>query len=117
MADIGPNTEVWKKLLCAQSVTLTAGTLCYPIDTVRRRVMMHAKESVKKETTAAVDTAAAGSKPVYRSGWHALGKILREEGVRGLYSGLSANLIRGVSGAVLLVGYDELRATLAVVKS
>ena len=33
--------------------------------------------------------------------------ILREEGIRGLYSGLSANLIRGVGGTILLVGYDE----------
>jgi hypothetical protein len=33
--------------------------------------------------------------------------LLRSEGVRGLYSGLGINLIRGVSGALLLVCYDE----------
>ena len=40
---------------------------------------------------------------------------VREEGLRGLYSGLSANLIRGISGAVLLVGYDETKAIIAKV--
>ena len=49
---------------------------------------------------------------VYRNTWHAFGRILREEGIRGVYSGLSANLIRGVSGAVLLVGYDEVKRIL-----
>ena len=38
--------------------------------------------------------------------------ILREEGVRGLYHGLSVNLIRGIGGAILLVGYDEAKALL-----
>lgn len=93
-------TPFWKKFLAAQGVTLTAGTLCYPLDTVRRRMMMQAKEASKPGAEAVL---------VYRSAPHAFGRILREEGVRGIYSGLSANLIRGVSGAVLLVGYDEVK--------
>ena len=32
---------------------------------------------------------------------------MREEGVRGLFHGLTANLLRGMGGALLLVGYDE----------
>ena len=93
-------TPIWKKFLAAQGVTVTAGTLCYPLDTVRRRMMMQAKEASKSGVESVL---------VYRSALHAFRRILKEEGLRGVYSGLSANLIRGVSGAVLLVGYDEVK--------
>ena len=99
------HTPFWKKFLAAQGVTLTAGTLCYPLDTVRRRMMMQSKEASKLGE-------GAETVLVYRNTWHAFGRILREEGIRGVYSGLSANLIRGVSGAVLLVGYDEVKRIL-----
>jgi solute carrier family 25 (adenine nucleotide translocator) protein 4/5/6/31 len=36
-------------------------------------------------------------------------RVLIEEGPRGFFNGLSANLIRGISGAILLVGYDEVK--------
>ena len=36
--------------------------------------------------------------------------VLRNEGIKGLYAGLGINLIRGVSGALLLVCYDEIKA-------
>ena len=112
-ADIKRDTAVWKKLATAQMVTLSAGTLCYPIDTVRRRVMMQAKEEARNMSGAL--SGVAESTPVYRSGFHAFTRIMKEEGIRGLYSGLSANLIRGVSGSVLLVGYDEIKKVFSVV--
>jgi solute carrier family 25 (adenine nucleotide translocator) protein 4/5/6/31 len=45
----------------------------------------------------------------YRSGWDCLRRILAEEGVRGLFAGLSVNLVRGVTGAILLVAYDDFK--------
>lgn len=36
--------------------------------------------------------------------------ILRKEGLRGFYAGLSVNIVRGISGALLLVLYDESKA-------
>ncbi len=44
---------------------------------------------------------------VYSSSWDCFRRIVREEGARGLFHGLSMNLVRSVAGAFLLVGYDE----------
>ena len=41
------------------------------------------------------------------NGRECLRHVLRTEGVTGLYAGLGINLVRGVSGALLLVCYDE----------
>ena len=125
-------------------MTTVAGTLCYPLDTVRRRLMMQTADGAGAGAGpgpgsgpgtgagAGVGTASGGMRGAglgqgqgqgqgqsrgagaerlyYRSGWHCLRRILREEGARGLFSGLGANLVRGVSGSLLLVGYDEIRA-------
>ena len=100
--------NIAKRLLAAQIVTVSAGTLCYPIDTVRRRVMMQSKAMTKAvDVSGAIGGATQGVAQLrYKGAFHAFFTILREEGVRGLYSGLSANLIRGFAGPVLLVSYD-----------
>ena len=106
--------SILMRLGAAQIVTLTAGTLCYPIDTVRRRVMMQSKVSNKRQHSSsfAAVTEAEGQLR-YRGAVDAFFKILQEEGVRGLYSGLSANLIRGIAGPILLVSYDMIRLALS----
>ena len=38
--------------------------------------------------------------------------VLREEGPRGFFLGLTPNLLRSVGGAVLLVSYDEFQKLL-----
>lgn len=38
--------------------------------------------------------------------------ILKTEGWKGLFSGLSVNLVRGISGALLLVFYDDVKKLL-----
>jgi len=83
------------RFVVAQVVTTVSGTVSYPLDTVRRRVMM---QSVSTE----------GIK-VYQGAWDCFLKICKHEGVKGLFSGLGANLIRGISGSLLLVGYDEIK--------
>jgi len=92
------------RLGAAQLVTTVAGTLCYPLDTVRRRMMMQTREE-----TISVSGNIRSAQPYYRNTWHCLVRILREEGPRGLFRGLGANLVRGMSGSLLLVGYDEVR--------
>ncbi|CAM9865797.1 unnamed protein product [Phaeothamnion confervicola] len=81
----------------AQTVTTLGGTAVYPLDSVRRRMMMQAGR---------------GPDAQYKGSWHCAVSVWRGEGVRGFYRGLSANLVRGGGGALLLVLYDEIRAAI-----
>lgn len=85
----------------AQLVTSVAGTAVYPMDTIRRRMMMQmqlGRNSV--------------SRGVYTSSWHCAKSIAKEEGFRGFFGGLSANLVRGTGGAIMLVLFDEIKSAL-----
>jgi len=78
--------------LLGWGITTGAGLASYPIDTVRRRMMMTSGEAVK-----------------YRSSLHALSEIMKKEGVKSLFKGAGANILRGVAGAGVLAGYDKLQ--------
>lgn len=73
--------------------TTTAGLASYPLDTIRRRMMM---------------TSAGGSKP-YKSMLDAGRQIIAKEGTRSLFKGCGANILRGVAGAGVLSLYDKLQ--------
>jgi len=86
------------RLVIAQIVTTLSGTICYPLDTIKRRMMMSKHLDPKTGT------------PFYQNGYQCLKHILQHEGVsKGLFAGLSVNLLRGMSGPFLLVGYDYLK--------
>lgn len=51
---------------------------------------------------------------MYTSSFHCFKTMVINEGYRGFYRGLSANLIRGMGTSVLLVLYDEIRALMEV---
>lgn len=72
--------------------------IIYPIDSVRRRMMMEAGREQR----------------LYKSSFHCFKTMVMTEGYRGFYRGLSANLIRGMGTSILLVMYDEVRALLAM---
>ena len=72
--------------------TVGAGLASYPIDTVRRRMMMTSGEGEKY----------AGSIDCAR-------KIVAKEGWRSLFKGAGANVLRGVAGAGVLALYDKLQ--------
>lgn len=99
------NPSFWKKWFVSQVNTTFAQYLTYPIDTVRRRLMLKG-EAAKK---------AAGGKPpvVYRNAFHCAQVIVKEEGVGGLFKGAWANTIRATGGALCIVFYDELKEFLA----
>nr|GEX19514.1 ADP,ATP carrier protein 1, mitochondrial-like [Tanacetum cinerariifolium] len=73
-------------------ITNGAGLASYPIDTVRRRMMMTSGEAVK-----------------YKSSLDAFTQILKNEGARSLFKGAGANILRAVAGAGVLACYDKLQ--------
>jgi solute carrier family 25 (adenine nucleotide translocator) protein 4/5/6/31 len=81
------------KFALSYSVTVTAGLLSYPLDTIRRRMMM---TSGKKGTE--------GSK--YANSIDCAMKILRNDGVAAMYKGAGSNILRGLAGALVLVSFD-----------
>lgn len=93
------NTPIYISYLIAQIVTTTAGLAAYPFDTVRRRMML---QSGRKSTDVA-----------YKSTWHCWITIAKQEGLlKGFYKGAFANVLRGCSGAMILVMSDEIKKIL-----
>ncbi|GJX39517.1 ADP,ATP carrier protein, mitochondrial [Tanacetum coccineum] len=75
-------------------ITNGVGLASYPINTVRRRMMMTSGEAVK-----------------YKSSLDAFTHILKNEGARSLFNGAGANILHVVAGAGVLACYDKLRVT------
>jgi len=82
----------------AQFVTVGAGILSYPLDTVRRRLMMTAGKT--------------GADKMYDGTMDCFQKILKDEGGRAFFKGCLSNVIRGTGGALVLVFYDKIQTHL-----
>jgi solute carrier family 25 (adenine nucleotide translocator) protein 4/5/6/31 len=80
----------------AQFVTVTAGIASYPLDTVRRRLMMQSGRG---------DLLYAGTIDCIK-------KIHQNEGGKAFFKGCLSNVIRGTGGALVLVFYDKIQALL-----
>jgi len=76
-------------------VTIGAGLASYPLDTIRRRMMM-----------------TSGGKVHYKSMFDAGSQIIAKEGTKSLFKGAGANILRGVAGAGVLSLYDQLQVIL-----
>jgi len=74
-------------------VTIAAGLASYPLDTVRRRMMMTSGAAVK-----------------YNNSLHCMTQIMKNEGVGSFFKGAGANILRGVAGAGVLAGFDKVKA-------
>ncbi|KAG6898041.1 hypothetical protein C0992_006519, partial [Termitomyces sp. T32_za158] len=81
--------------LLGWGVTIGAGLASYPLDTIRRRMMM-----------------TSGSGVNYKSMFDAGSQIISKEGTRSLFKGAGANILRGVAGAGVLSLYDKLQQIL-----
>jgi len=77
------------------AVTTAAGIASYPLDTIRRRMMM-----------------TSGEKVHYNGMMDAGRKIIAAEGVPSLFKGAGANILRGVAGAGVLSLYDKIQELL-----
>jgi len=82
----------WHTFLLGWAVTISAGLSAYPIDTLKRRMMMTAGEEVK-----------------YSSSFACMKEVIAREGMSALYKGAGVNIVRGVAGAGVLAGFDKLK--------
>merc|ERR1712142_1224191 len=71
-------------------VTVTSGLISYPIDTIRRRMMMTSGQAVK-----------------YKGSIDCTVQILKNEGFMSMMKGAGANILRG--GAGVLAGFDKFK--------
>lgn len=83
-------------LFCfAEANTTISGLASYPIDTIRRRLMM---QSGRKK--AAVQ---------YTGAFDCIAKVYKEKGLRAFYKGALSNVFRGTGGALVLVFYEKIQ--------
>merc|ERR1712216_718979 len=83
------------KFACAQTAALCAAYASYPFDTVRRRLQMQSEKPPEEW--------------VYKGTMHCFNKILKDEGFSALFKGASANALRTVGSALVLVLYGEIK--------
>ena len=84
--------------LFAQFGTVTSGIISYPLDTVRRRLMMMSGKT--------------GKDKLYDGTLDCFSKILKQEGPAAFFKGCLSNVLRGTGGALVLVFYDKIQAAL-----
>ena len=89
------NSSIFARFLFAQFVTSTSETLAYPLDTIRRRLMMESGKA--KEERMYKGTIDCGS------------RIMSKEGVTGFFKGNLSNFWRSIGSSIVLVLYDELQ--------
>jgi solute carrier family 25 (adenine nucleotide translocator) protein 4/5/6/31 len=104
LKDINP----WKKaegplrmlsvFAIAQTTAIIAGFISYPFDTVRRRLQMQAEKPKEKW--------------LYNGTLDCAVKIVKNEGMGAMFKGFAANVLRTLGGALVLVGYDEIKRAL-----
>jgi len=90
---LGDTPNVTLSFLLGWGVTITAGLMSYPIDTIRRRMMMTSGGGVK-----------------YKGSIDCGIQILKNEGFMSMMKGAGANILRGVAGAGVLAGFDKFQA-------
>jgi len=97
---LGDKPNAFLSFILGWVVTTVAGLGGYPIDTVRRRMMMTSGTGVK-----------------YNGSIDAFAKIIKAEGFGSLFKGAGANVMRGMGGAGVLVGCDILKEAYIKFKS
>jgi len=89
---LGEDAGVVSSFLLGYAVTVSAGLCSYPIDTVRRRMMMTSGEAVK-----------------YNGSIDCTVQVFKNEGITSFYKGAGANILRGMAGAGVLAGFDKFK--------
>merc|ERR1712121_358599 len=89
---LGEDAGVLTSFCLGYAVTVTSGLISYPIDTIRRRMMMPSGQAVK-----------------YKGSIDCTMQILKNEGFMSMMKGAGANILRGVAGAGVLAGFDKFK--------
>jgi solute carrier family 25 (adenine nucleotide translocator) protein 4/5/6/31 len=89
---LGDNPSGFSTFALGYGVTVVSGILSYPIDTIRRRMMMTSGSGVK-----------------YNGSLDAATQIMKAEGFSSFFKGAGANILRGVAGAGVLAGFDKFK--------
>jgi len=90
---LGQDGSVALSFLLGWAVTITSGLMSYPIDTIRRRMMMTSGAAVK-----------------YKNSMDCAVQIMKAEGFMSMMKGAGANVLRGVAGAGVLAGFDKFKS-------
>jgi solute carrier family 25 (adenine nucleotide translocator) protein 4/5/6/31 len=88
------------KFAIAQTTAIIAGFISYPFDTVRRRLQMQSEKPPDQW--------------LYKGTLDCAVKIAKDEGMGAMFKGFGANVLRTLGGALVLVGYDEIKRILGV---
>lgn len=89
---LGEKASLMASFALGYVVTISAGLVSYPIDTIRRRMMMTSGHAVKY--AGSIDCAVT---------------VIKAEGPMTLMKGAGANILRGVAGAGVLSGFDKFK--------
>jgi len=84
-------TNFFVKWTAAQSITIMSGMCMYPLDTIRRRIIVQSGEATKP----------------YKNSFDCIRKIYLQEGFTGYYKGFLTNAFRTCGSSIVLVLYDE----------
>jgi len=89
---LGDNPSASLSFFLGWAITIVSGLASYPIDTVRRRMMMTSGGGVK-----------------YNGSIDCARQVIANEGFMSLMKGAGANILRGVAGAGVLAGSDVVK--------
>jgi len=89
---LGDDPSFLFRFMLGYTVTVSAGLCSYPIDTIRRRMMMTSGTGVN-----------------YKSSMDCGMQIIKNEGVGSLFKGAGANVLRGIGGSMVISGFDKVK--------
>ncbi len=89
---LAENAGLAHTFLLGWAVTICAGLSAYPLDSIKRRMMMTSGEKVK-----------------YKNSMDCFRQVVKNEGGAALYRGAGVNVVRGVAGAGVLSGFEKLK--------
>ncbi|KAJ7363348.1 hypothetical protein OS493_011636 [Desmophyllum pertusum] len=89
---LGDDASLALSFCLGYAVTVSSGLASYPIDTIRRRMMMTSGQAVK-----------------YKGSIDCTIQIMKNEGFMSMMKGAGANVLRGAAGAGVLAGFDKLK--------